>query len=164
MAETTSPVTGPFSGITYLIPLTSSLALRCLKKENTMTDFQERVIAERKDLYDKCEKLNAFIANSPIFKTLPTDEQVRLRLQLLVMNQYATILAERIAEFLKVPDSTKTTFPYDEIDERCCELGAPEYVETDDGEALYWRFSGSEFPVADTLAELLLAARSRHRA
>lgn len=49
---------------------------------------------------------------------------------------------------------------YAEIDERCCELGAPEYVKTDDGEAWYWRFSGSELPVADTLAQLLLAARS----
>jgi hypothetical protein len=64
-----------------------------------MTDFHERVVAERKELYDKCEKLNAFIAGSPIYKTLPVDEQVRLRMQLLAMNQYATILAERIAEF-----------------------------------------------------------------
>jgi hypothetical protein len=63
-----------------------------------MTDFQERVIAERKELYEKCEKLNAFIPSS-IFKSLPVDEQVRLRMQLLVMNQYAAILAERIAEF-----------------------------------------------------------------
>lgn len=66
-----------------------------------MTDFQKRVIEERKDLYEKCEKLNAFIASSPIYKTLPVDEQVRLRMQLLVMNQYATILAERIAEFTR---------------------------------------------------------------
>ncbi len=66
-----------------------------------MTDFQERVIAERKELYEKCEKLNAFIPG-PIFKSLPVDEQVRLRMQLLVMNQYAAILAERIAEFYKV--------------------------------------------------------------
>jgi hypothetical protein len=63
-----------------------------------VTDFQERVIAERKELYEKCEKLNAFIPGS-IFKSLPVDEQVRLRMQLLVMNQYAAILAERIAEF-----------------------------------------------------------------
>jgi hypothetical protein len=54
----------------------------------------------------------------------------------------------------------KIVFSYDEIDERCCELGAPEYVYTEDGEAKYWRFSDSELPVADTLAELLLAARS----
>ena len=67
-----------------------------------MTEFQERVIAERKDLYEKCEKLNAFITNSPIYKTLPIDEQVRLRMQLLVMTQYAQILAERIAEFYVV--------------------------------------------------------------
>lgn len=66
-----------------------------------LTDFQERVVTERKELYEKCEKLNAFIANSPIYKTLPVDEQVRLRMQLLVMNQYETILAERIAEFYR---------------------------------------------------------------
>lgn len=66
-----------------------------------LTDFQQRVVNERKELYEKCEKLNAFIAGSPIYKTLPVDEQVRLRMQLLVMNQYAAILAERIAEFYR---------------------------------------------------------------
>jgi hypothetical protein len=55
----------------------------------------------------------------------------------------------------------KTLFSYEEIDEWCCELGAPEYRKTDDGEAWYWCFSGSELPVADTLAELFLAARSK---
>jgi hypothetical protein len=55
----------------------------------------------------------------------------------------------------------KMLFSYDEIGEWCCELGAPEYVRTDDGEAMYWRFSGSELPVADTLPELFLAARSK---
>ena len=63
-----------------------------------MTDFQQRVVEERKALYDKCEKLNAFIP-SEICRGLPIEEQVRLRMQLLVMNQYAAILAERIAEF-----------------------------------------------------------------
>jgi hypothetical protein len=56
---------------------------------------------------------------------------------------------------------TKTLFSYNEIDERCCELGAPIHLKTDDGEAWYWRFSGTELPVADTLAELFLAARSK---
>ena len=53
------------------------------REEDTMTDFQERVVTERKELYDKCEKLNAFITGSPIYKTLPVDEQVRLRMQLM---------------------------------------------------------------------------------
>lgn len=56
-------------------------------------------------------------------------------------------------------DRLPTTFTYDEINEMACELGAPEYRKTDDGEAWYWCFSGSELPVADTLAELLYAAK-----
>lgn len=52
------------------------------------------------------------------------------------------------------------TFTYSEINEICCEFGAPEYHKTDDGEAWYWCFNGRELPVADTLAELLVAARA----
>ena len=70
------------------------------ERTKTMTDFQERVIAERKELAEKCEKLNNFIPG-PVFKTLPIDEQVRLRMQLIVMLNYGTILAERIAEFYR---------------------------------------------------------------
>lgn len=45
-----------------------------------------------------------------------------------------------------------------QIDDICCEWGAPEYVMTDDGEAWYWRFPGHDLPVADNLSELLIAA------
>ena len=46
-----------------------------------------------------------------------------------------------------------------EIDELCCEWGAPEYRQTDDGEAWYWCFAGHDLPVADNLSELFYAAR-----
>jgi hypothetical protein len=65
-----------------------------------MEPFQQRVVEERRELYDKCEKLNAFIPTQ-MFQQLPIAEQVRMRMQLLIMNQYAQILAERIAEFHK---------------------------------------------------------------
>ena len=123
-----------------------------------MNPFQERVIAERKELYDKCEKLNEFIANSPTYKTLDIDEQVRLRMQLNVMLQYGTILAERIAEFYRAPKRVPTVFTYDEIDDLCAELGNPECCITEDGEQSYWQFHGTDLPVADTLAELFKAA------
>ena len=48
---------------------------------------------------------------------------------------------------------------YCEIDELCCEWGAPKYVQTEDGEAWFWKFEGSDLPVADHLSELLWAAR-----
>jgi hypothetical protein len=60
---------------------------------------QQRVIDERAELVDKCDKLYAFCDSSPVFAGLPAGEQQRLRNQLVAMNVYADILTERIAAF-----------------------------------------------------------------
>jgi hypothetical protein len=64
-----------------------------------MTEFQERVVEEYRELRLKCEKLNSFISHSQIYPTLSVDEQVLLRMQLMVMKQYASILTDRIIAF-----------------------------------------------------------------
>lgn len=64
-----------------------------------LAPFQMRVVEEREALEDKLAKLTAFIFSNPLFKDLPADEQFRLRLQQLTMNQYREILNERIANF-----------------------------------------------------------------
>lgn len=61
---------------------------------------QERVVAEKKDLDDKLDKLKTFIEVSPIFRTLPIAEQVRLNRQFDAMAEYSSILGQRIEAFL----------------------------------------------------------------
>ena len=68
--------------------------------------------------------------------------------------------ADHLAAITDLKKALKARLSCDEIDELCCELGAPEYRQTDDGEARYWCFSGRDLPVADTLSELLIAARA----
>lgn len=65
---------------------------------NDMPDFKIRVIEERKSLDEKRVKLAVFM-NGDLFKSLPSDEQDRLRRQLDVMDAYSQILCERISEF-----------------------------------------------------------------
>jgi crAss001_48 related protein len=64
-----------------------------------MQPHQQRVVDEKTELDTKLDKLKAFIMDSPIFKTLPVDEQKRLNAQYDVMEQYSKILKERIAAF-----------------------------------------------------------------
>jgi len=66
--------------------------------ENVMKDFQLRVVEERQSLDEKRAKLAVFI-NGDLFKSLPLDEQDRLRRQIDVMDAYSQILNERISEF-----------------------------------------------------------------
>lgn len=63
-----------------------------------MKDFQLRVVEERQSLDEKRAKLAVFI-NGDLFKSLPLDEQDRLRRQIDVMDAYSQILNERISEF-----------------------------------------------------------------
>jgi hypothetical protein len=63
-----------------------------------MQDFQLRVVEERQSLDEKRGKL-AFFINGDFFKSLPPDEQDRLRRQIDVMDAYSQILNERISEF-----------------------------------------------------------------
>ncbi|WP_440111824.1 crAss001_48 related protein [Acidovorax sp. BL-A-41-H1] len=66
---------------------------------NTAPPHQQRVIDEKAARDGEIQRLAAFIADSPIFATLPADEQARLRRQLDVMRELSVILGERIAAF-----------------------------------------------------------------
>jgi hypothetical protein len=60
---------------------------------------QQRVVDEKAELDKKIEALSKFINSSPVFKSLPHDEQGRMEYQLLIMAEYSSILGERIAAF-----------------------------------------------------------------
>lgn len=61
-----------------------------------MSTFKERLIAEEKELVERCEKLHAFIETSPVFKTLGEFDQYLLKSQYITMTEYADILSLRI--------------------------------------------------------------------
>lgn len=60
---------------------------------------QQRVIEEASELGEKIAKLNSFIYSNPQFKSIPKDEQSRLKRQKDVMGYYWDILQERIESF-----------------------------------------------------------------
>jgi hypothetical protein len=59
---------------------------------------QQRVVAEKTELDEKLAKLDAF-GRTPLFASLPADEQGRLNRQHSLMEQYSAVLGERIAAF-----------------------------------------------------------------
>lgn len=63
-----------------------------------MAPHQERVVAEKSELDEKIAKLVPFIDGN-IYKTLPEEEQARLRKQVTIMADYSEVLGERIAAF-----------------------------------------------------------------
>ena len=63
-----------------------------------MAPHQERVVHEKKELDEKVAKLDAFV-RTDFYKTLPADEQGRLKWQQYVMEEYSRILGDRIAAF-----------------------------------------------------------------
>lgn len=63
------------------------------------TTHTGRVIDEQFELSEKLVKLSEFIDGSPIFGTLPLEEQDRLVRQARCMTEYSNILLERIAAF-----------------------------------------------------------------
>ncbi len=67
-----------------------------------MQPHQERVVAEKKELDDKREKLGAFIEGK-IYQSLIQEEQHRLSQQAIAMTTYSRILGERIAAFPPEP-------------------------------------------------------------
>jgi len=75
-----------------------SETLTTTRKTNNMAPHQERVVAEKAELDEKLEKLNAF-GKGEIFPTLPAEEQERLIRQSKIMDQYSVVLGERIAAF-----------------------------------------------------------------
>lgn len=60
---------------------------------------QQRVVEEKQELRSKLDKLNDFIMNNDLFKSLDTDEQFRLREQAYHMGEYDSILGDRIEVF-----------------------------------------------------------------
>ena len=63
-----------------------------------MEDFQQRVIDEKKELDGRIERLRSFI-DGKVFNTLAPNERRRMNLQCKVMQEYSTILNDRIANF-----------------------------------------------------------------
>lgn len=60
---------------------------------------QFRVIAEKEELDKKAQALSKFIGESPIFETLDSEEQERMKEQNDIMWKYSEILGKRIASF-----------------------------------------------------------------
>jgi len=63
-----------------------------------MQPHQERVVAEKKELDEKRDKLGKFI-DGDTFSTLPVPEKDRLIRQAVAMTDYSVILGERIEAF-----------------------------------------------------------------
>jgi hypothetical protein len=67
-----------------------------LKSKCDIPPHLQRVINEYKELDIKANKLKEFIINNPMFKKLPEDEQRDLCMQFETMNNYLSILANRL--------------------------------------------------------------------
>lgn len=63
-----------------------------------MTEFQQRVVEERRALDEKLGKLEAFFG-TVLFRSLDKAEQDRLHTQCAVMRLYSDILRQRIEAF-----------------------------------------------------------------
>ena len=63
-----------------------------------MAPYQDRVIQEKKELDERLGKLDLFCQGVE-YAGLPLEEQDRLTRQLLVMEDYSTILGARIKAF-----------------------------------------------------------------
>lgn len=63
-----------------------------------MKEFQKRVITENIHLKDKIDNLVKFI-ETETFSSLPKDEKGRLKKQMSLMEQYSSVLSERIKSF-----------------------------------------------------------------
>ena len=63
-----------------------------------MEPYQERVVQEKADLDNRLARLDAF-GRTDTFSNLPAGEQGRLNRQHSVMEDYSSILGERIAAF-----------------------------------------------------------------
>ena len=64
----------------------------------SVEDYQERVVAEKKELDERLKKLTAFIISSK-FNDLTFAEQKRMSKQKSIMFLYSDVLGERIAVF-----------------------------------------------------------------
>lgn len=64
-----------------------------------MQPHQQRVVDEANELKNKCEKLSAFIEQSPVFAGLDTTQKGLLKAQAGAMCSYLQILNLRISSF-----------------------------------------------------------------
>jgi len=121
-----------------------------------MTTLAQGAIAIPEDLREMYEKCDGFRVNHPFQVSIRglIERCARTEAQLRAAEERVAVLSAAVSD--------------EEMDEVCCEYGAPEYVKTDDGEAWYWRFQYAELPVADHLSDLLrtgiemmLAARAK---
>lgn len=86
---------------------------------------EQRVIVESQDLFENVTKLHDFITDNPVFKTLPIDEQKRMKLQLVTMKCYYSVLVERILAFnLEGLDEISTTKTPEVVDKEIKESNA----------------------------------------
>lgn len=69
--------------------------------EPVVNDFKQRVIAEKKDLDLRLEKLTDFLAKSENMKLMPREDWNRLIEQQAHMRAYSNTLDDRIAHFDK---------------------------------------------------------------
>ena len=63
-----------------------------------MQAYQQRVVDEKAALEEKISRLTNFL-DGETFKTLPVDEQDRMKRQLHIMSEYSAVLGERIEAF-----------------------------------------------------------------
>lgn len=64
-------------------------------KPNTMSDFKSRLVTEQAELKERIDKLQPYIG-SEHFKTIETEQQRLLKIQLPAMKVYYEILSQRI--------------------------------------------------------------------
>jgi uncharacterized protein len=67
-------------------------------KGKQMQPHQKRALVEKHELDEKLDRLGSFLTGE-IMRTLPDDEQARLRRQYEVMRDYSNILESRIEHF-----------------------------------------------------------------
>lgn len=105
--------------------LTEALAEATRPAVVQVPDFRERVRLERAELDDRLTKLQAFFDNA-IFKSLPEDEQERLKSQAVAMRSYLEVLTARIAAFDQ--PVTPTTSPATDAPRAPAEAPAYDYA------------------------------------
>ena len=95
--DDTPPPSGPYA---EWMPYQKGQAAKteALEAAAAPADFRDRVRAEKVDLDDKLQKLDAFRATTT-FENLPVDEQGRLAAQANHMRGYSNVLGQRIAAF-----------------------------------------------------------------
>ena len=69
------------------------------QEQKTLQPHQQRVVVEQQELKDRLEKLQVFINENPLFKSLIEQEQMDLQEQSVLMSQLNDILIRRISRF-----------------------------------------------------------------